>query len=154
MLRKLWPPPFFGGAQPPSGVRPCFPCTDPPSAQTRARASLPLPVTQAHITWQVGDFLSEFEALDVSLLNFISKTDYVKWLCPVAELPVPPSEVQHCVTLPMLFSLKLPPGLPVNLVTDYRIDVLPDYKPLAHWRYRMSPEEDKELNAQLDQYLA
>ena len=47
-----------------------------------------------------------------------------------------------------VFPLKLPPGLPVNLVTDYRIDVLPDYKPLAHWLYRMSPE-DKELNAQL-----
>ena len=138
----------------PSGVRPCFPCTDPPSAQTRARALLSLSVTQVPITWQVGDFLSESEALYVSLLNFIFQTDYVKWLCPVAESPVPPSEVQPCVTLPMFFPLKLPPGLPVNRVTDYRIDVLPDYKPLAHWRYRMSPEEDKELNAQLEQYSA
>ena len=77
--------------------------------------------------------MSDSEALDVSLLNFISKTDYVKWLCPVAESPVPLSEVQ-----PLLrdfadgFPLKLPPGLPVNRVTDYRIDVLPDYKPLAN----------------------
>ena len=65
----------------PSGVRPCFPCTDPPSAQTRARALLHLPVTQVPITWQVGDLLSESEALDVSLLNLILKTDDAKWLC-------------------------------------------------------------------------
>ena len=68
----------------PSGVRPYFPCMDPPSAQTRARASLPLPVTQVPITWLVGDFLSESEALDVNFLNLISKTDYAKWLCPMA----------------------------------------------------------------------
>ena len=53
-----------------------------------------------------------------------------------------------------VFPLKLPPGLPGNRVTDYRIDVLPDYKPFVHWLYMMSPEEDRELNAQLDQYSA
>ena len=50
--------------------------------------------------------------------------------------------------------MKLPPGLPVNWVTDYRIVLLPDYKPFAHWLYRMSLEEGKELKAQLDQYSA
>ena len=71
---------FFGGAQPPSGLRFCFPCTDPHFAQTRARASLPLPVTQVPITWQAGDFLSASEALAKSLINFVSKTDDAKWL--------------------------------------------------------------------------
>ena len=79
----------------PLGVRPCFPSTNLPSAQTCAHALLSLLVTQVPITWHVGDFLSESEALDVSLLNLISQTDYAKWLCPMAELPVPPSEVQH-----------------------------------------------------------
>ena len=36
---------------------------------------------QLHITWQVGDFLYESEALNVSLLNLILKTDDAKWLC-------------------------------------------------------------------------
>ena len=54
----------------------------------------------------------------------------------------------------MFFPLKLPPGLPVERVTDYRIVLLPDYKPFAHWLYRMFPEEYKELNAQLDQHSA
>ena len=53
-----------------------------------------------------------------------------------------------------VFPLKLPPGLPVNRVTDHRIDMVPDAKPPAHQMYRMSPEEDKELKAQMDQYLA
>ena len=44
--------------------------------------------------------------------------------------------------------------MPVNLVTDHRIDLIPDSNPPAHRLYRMSPEEDKELKAQLDQYLA
>ena len=66
--------------------------------------------------------MSESEALDVSLLNLISKTDYAKWLCPMAELPVPPSEVQHLLReFADVFPLKLPPGLPVERVTDYRI---------------------------------
>ena len=82
MLRKLWTPPTSSGAfNPPLGVCPCLPCTESPSAQTRARSLLSLSVTQVPITWQVGDFLSESEALDVSLLNFISKTDDAKWLC-------------------------------------------------------------------------
>ena len=54
----------------PSGVRHRFLCTDPPYAQSRARA--PLPVPYVPLTWQAGDSLSETEALDVSLLNFIS----------------------------------------------------------------------------------
>ena len=53
-----------------------------------------------------------------------------------------------------VFPLKQPPGLHVIRVTAYRIDLLSDYKPFAHWLYRMSPEEDKELNALLDQYPA
>ena len=69
-------------------------CAGPPSAQTRVRALLPIPVTQVPVTWQAGDFLSESEALDVSLLIFISKADYVKWLCPMADSPAPSSEVQ------------------------------------------------------------
>ena len=69
----------------------------------------------------------------MSLLNFTSKTDYVKWLCPMAESPAPPSEVQLLLReLTDPFLLKLPPGLPVNWLIDYRIDVLPDYKPLAN----------------------
>ena len=67
----------------PSGVRPRFLCTDPPYAHSRARA----PLLYVPITWQAGDSLSEAEALDVSLLNFISKADFVEWLCPVAESP-------------------------------------------------------------------
>ena len=50
--------------------------------------------------------------------------------------------------------VKLPPELPANRVTDHRIDLIPDSKQPAHRLYRMSPEEDKELKAQLDQYLA
>ena len=72
---------------PPSGVRPRFLCTYPPYTKSRARA--PLPVPYVPITWQAGDSLSETEALDVSLLNFISTADFVEWLCPVAESPVP-----------------------------------------------------------------
>ena len=73
----------------------------------------------------------------------------------MAESPAPPSEVQPLLReLADVFPLKLPPRLPVNWVTDYQIDLLPDYKPLAHLLNRMSPEEDKELNAQLDQYSA
>ena len=87
-------PPSSGALNPHLGVRPCFPCTESPSAQTRARSLLSLSVTQVPITWQVGDFLSESEALDVSLLNFIFKTDYLKWPCTMAESTVPPSEVQ------------------------------------------------------------
>ena len=56
---------------PPSGVRHRFFSTDPPYAQSRARA--PLPVPYVPTSWQAGDSLSETEALDVSLLNFISK---------------------------------------------------------------------------------
>ena len=59
----------------------------------------------------------------------------------------------YCVSFADVFPSKLPPGLPV-CVTDYRIVLLPDYKPFTHWLYRMFPEEDKELNAQLDQYSA
>ena len=73
---------------PPSGVRHRFLCTDPPCAQSRARAHLP--VQYVPTTWQAGDSLSEAETLDVSLLNFISKADFVEWLCPVAESPAPP----------------------------------------------------------------
>ena len=53
-----------------------------------------------------------------------------------------------------VFPSKLPPGLPVKRVTDYWTVLLPDYKPFAHWLYRMSLEEGKELKAQLDQYSA
>ena len=53
-----------------------------------------------------------------------------------------------------VFTSKFSPGLPVKRVTDYRIVLLPDYKPFAHWLYMMFPEEDKELNAQLDQHSA
>ena len=66
-----------------SGGRPRFLCTDPTYAQSRARA--PLPVPYVPLTWQAGDSLSETEALDLSLLNFISKADFVEWLCHVAE---------------------------------------------------------------------
>ena len=44
--------------------------------------------------------------------------------------------------------------MPVNRVTDHCIDLFPDSKPPAHPLYRMSPEEHKELKAQLDQFLA
>ena len=74
---------------------------------------------------------------------------------PLVESPAPPSEVQTLLReFADVFPLKLPPGLPVELVTDYRIVLLPDYKPFAHWLYRMFPDEDKELNAQLDQHSA
>ena len=73
---------------PHSGVRHRFLCTDPHYAQSRASA--PLPVPYVHTSWPAGDYLSETEALDVSLLNFISKADFVEWLCPVAESPAPP----------------------------------------------------------------
>ena len=53
-----------------SGVRPRFLCTDPPYVQSRARA--PLPVPYVPTTWKADDSLSETEALDVSLLSFIS----------------------------------------------------------------------------------
>ena len=74
---------------------------------------------------------------------------------PLVESPAPPSEVQTLLReFADVFPLKLPPGPPVNWVTNYRIELLPDYKPFAHWLHRMSLEEDKELNAQLDQYSA
>ena len=74
---------------------------------------------------------------------------------PLVESPAPPSEVQTLLReFADVFHLKLPPGLPVERVTDYRIVLLPDYKPFAHWLYRMSLEEGKELNVQLDQYSA
>ena len=98
-----------------SGVRTSFICTDPLYAQSRARA--PLPVPYVPTTWQAGDSLSETEALDVILLNFIYKAYFVEWLCPVAESPAP-----HTLAQPLLqefvdvFPLKLPPGLPVNRV--------------------------------------
>ena len=51
----------------------------------------------------------------------------------LVESPAPPSEVQTLLReFADVFPLKLPPGLPVNLVTDYRIELLPDYKPFAH----------------------
>ena len=75
-----------------SGVRHLFLCTDPPYAQSRACA--PLPVPYVPTTWQAGDSLSEAEALDVSLLNFISKADFVEWLCQVAESPTHPTLAQ------------------------------------------------------------
>ena len=51
----------------------------------------------------------------------------------MAESPAPPSEVQLLLReLADPFLLKLPPGLPVSWLIDYRIDVLPDYKPLAN----------------------
>ena len=150
MLCERWPPPPSSVVlNPPLGVRPRFLCTDPPHAQPRARA--PLPVPYVPTTWQAGDSLSETEALDVSLLNFISKADFVEWLCPVAESPAPPTLAQPLLQeFVDVFPLKLPPGLPVNRVTDHRIDLIPDSKPPAHRLYRMSPEEDKELKAQLD----
>ena len=80
----MWPPPFFGAVQPHSGVRNCVPCTDHPYAQTRVRAPLSIPVAQVPITWQVDYLLSEYVALNVSLLDFISKADYVEWFCHVA----------------------------------------------------------------------
>ena len=74
--------------------------------------------------------MSETEDLDVSLLNFISKADFVEWLCPVAESPAPPMLAQPLLQeFVDVFPLKLPPGLPVNLVTDHRIDLVPDSKP-------------------------
>ena len=74
---------------------------------------------------------------------------------PLVESPAPPLEVQTLLReFADAFPLKLPPGLPVERVTDYRIVLLPDYKPFAHWLYRMFPEEDKELNARLDQHSA
>ena len=79
----------------PSGVRPRFICTDPHYAQSRARA--PLLVSYVPNTWQAGDSLAETEALDVSLLNFVSKANFVEWLCPVAESPAPHTLAQHFV---------------------------------------------------------
>ena len=74
---------------------------------------------------------------------------------PLVESPAPPSEAQTLLReFADVFPLKLPPGLPVERVTDYRIVLLPDYKPFALWLYRMFLEEDKELNAQLDQHSA
>ena len=74
---------------------------------------------------------------------------------PLVESPAPPSEVQTVLReFADVSPLTLPPGLPVERVTDYRIVLFPDYKPFAHWLYRMFPEEDKELNAQLDQHSA
>ena len=71
----------------------------------------------------------------------------------MTESLTPPAEVQPLLReFADVFHLKLPPGLPVNWVTDYRIVLLPDYKPFAHWLYRMSLEEGKELKSQLDQY--
>ena len=103
---------------PPSGVRPRFLCTDTPYAQSLARAPLPY----VPITWQAGDSLSEAEALDASLLNFLSKADFVEWVCPVAESPVPTTLAQPLLQeFVDVFPLKLPPGLPVYWVTDYRI---------------------------------
>ena len=129
---------------PPSGVRPRFLCTDPPYAQSRARA--PLPVPYVPTTWQVGDSLSEAEALDVSLLNFIYKADFVEWLCPVVESTVPPTLAQLLLQeFVDVFTLKLPPGLPVNRVTDHRIDLIPDSKPPAHRLYRMSRKKSRSL---------
>ena len=78
----------------------------------------------------------------------------MEWLCHVAESPAPPTLAQPLLQeFADVFHLKLPPGLPVNRVTDHRIDLIPD-KPPAHRLYRMSPEEDKELSTQMDQYLA
>ena len=73
----------------------------------------------------------------------------------MAELPVPPSEVQQLLReFADVFPLKLPPSLPVNRVTDYLIVLLHDYKPFAHWLYMTSPAEGKKLKAQLEQYSA
>ena len=73
----------------------------------------------------------------------------------MAESPAPPTLAQPLLQeFVDVFPLKLPPVLPVNRVTDHRIDLIPDSKPPAHRLYRMSPEEDNELKAQLDQYLA
>ena len=84
----------------------------------------------------------------MSLLNFISKADFVEWLCPVAEPPALTTLAQPLLQeFVDVFPLKLPPGLPVNRVTDHRIDLIHDSKPPAHRLYMMSPEEDKELKA-------
>ena len=57
---------------------------------------------------------------------------------PLVESPAPPSEVQTLLReFADVFPLKLPPGLPVERVTDYRIVLLPDYKPFANWLYKM-----------------
>ena len=81
MLRKLWPPPFFGGAQPPRAYAIAF----------RVRILL-LPKhvlvhfysSQLHkypLLGRMVTFVRATEALDVSLLNLILKTDDAKWLC-------------------------------------------------------------------------
>ena len=141
VVRAVTAPPSSVVLNPPSGVRPRLLCTDPPYAQSRAR--VPLQVPYVPITWQADDSLSETEVLDVSLLNFISKADFVEWLCPVAESLAPPTLAQPLLQeFVDMFPLKLPPGLPFNRVTDHRIDLIPDSNPPAHRMYRMSPEED------------
>ena len=51
---------------------------------------------------------------------------------PLVESPAPPLEVQTLLReYADVFPLKIPPELPVERVTDYRIVLLPDYKPLA-----------------------
>ena len=93
LVRAVAAPHSLVVLNPHSGVRHRFLCTDPHYAPSRARASLPY----VPITWQAGDSLSEAEALDVSLLTFISNADFVEWLCPVAESPAP-----HTLAQPLL----------------------------------------------------
>ena len=50
----------------------------------------------------------------------------------MTESPAPSSGVPPLLReLADVLPLELSPELPVNLVTDYRIDLLPDSKPLA-----------------------
>jgi hypothetical protein len=152
VVHAIAAPPSSVVLNPPEGVR-AFRCTNPPYAQPPLRNVTPSSTVFRGLP--AGESLPESEALEVGLLNFVSKADFVEWLCPVAELPTPPPEAQPLLReFADVFPLKLPPGLPVNRVTDHRIDLVPDSKPPAHRLYRMSPEEDKELKAQMDQYLA
>ena len=92
----------------------------------------------------------------MSLLNFISKADFVEWLCPVAESPASPTLSQPLLQeFVDVFPLKLPThGLPVNRVTEPWIVLFVDSQPTTHRLHSTSPDEDKKLKAQLAQSLA
>ena len=76
------------------------------------RAAPPPVVRPSPATPDVGDRLEEADALEIGLLNFSSKADFVDWLCPVQPVEsAVPVEVQPLLReFADVFPSTLPPG--------------------------------------------
>ena len=65
---------------------------------------------------------------------------------------MPPAIEQLLTSFADVFPGDLPQGLPPSRATDHQIDLIPNAVPPSHRIYKMNPEEDRALKAQLDEY--